>query len=326
MPESDLQFSAHEIDDAWRAFERAADALQTATRPNWENRLRALIHVWRTDSVLATVVQPLRTAPLDPDPDMWLRNRSAGDEWALHGGRAPFKLPPDPADAAALMLQLMELFAERGLNVLKVMSVLVGHQGGNYDMRIQRMSEELLAPLAPYVEDRLRRLRRAVQPPPSRGHPPVNVNIGALLGPGATVHGGAYVAGSGNTVDQSSRTLTYGATTELGQAITAWREALSEVEAQRHAEIIAAIEALARAADGEPRRPVELVQAAQTLADATPTLRARITDVVQRWGAKGVAAAAGGAAGALGKEAVSELLANQELVINALRLVLGAGA
>ena len=158
-----MEFAVDEVDDAVRVFDRAADDLLRARRSSWRSRLEALVHLGRTNAVLDAVLQPLRE--MDVDAEGWWKARNTGDNWAVHGGSGPLSLPRESDRAAALMLQMVEAFADHGTKVERAILGIVGvRAGGDFDIRTQKTSDELLTPLRAYVDERLGRLRRQFAP------------------------------------------------------------------------------------------------------------------------------------------------------------------
>lgn len=309
------QFTRPEIDDAARVFATAAARFGQSDRRTWLTALHAFLHATR-DRVLAEAVRPLRTYEIDLE--RWFRERTSGLEAMRYGGSQPLKFPEEPEAAAALSLQLLEGFVQPTTNLDVAIVAFMGSSDRSTD-RFGPLARELLGPLMPYVDQRVTTLRRAAPPSPDAPGQGIYIgsigNLGALFAGPASVHGANFAAGTSGTVNQTA----HAPRSEVARAITGWTELLSDVEEHRHAEVGAAIAALARAADEGGLRPAQLAQVAETVVEAAPSLRARAVDLIRR----GVMKVGGALVTAAASEAGTQIVAHHEQVLTALRLALG---
>ena len=301
------------IDDAGRAFARAAASLRAAGYRTWPAALRAFVHALGDAPPLVQAVAPLRGRTYDLSA--WMEERTTGLRWHQYGGAQPLELPPDPQDAAAFALQLLDELADPATRLEHVLIALAGVHDDN-DRRVRRVSTELLGILTPYVDRRLDTLRRAA-PPPRAAQGGIVINgdhatVGAMFGGPASVSSSNFAAGVGGSVTQSS----HAPRSDLSREIAGWTGLLGAVEADRHAEVRAAIDALARAADEGGVRPSQLVVAAETVVEAGPTLRERVGGLLQRAGG----AAATALAKSAGTAAATGIASHHDQVMRALAL------
>lgn len=317
-PGAPPRFTRDQIEVARQEFGEAADSLRAAGIRTWRTTARTFFDVIREVPVLAHVAAPLRARRYDLNA--WMQERRSKSNAGEGGRRQPLALPTDPEQSASFVLQLLEALAAAETDVTTSALLALTGPVGLLGDGLQRLTAELLSVLSPYVARELGTLRRRVPvPPPAGGNAGVvfqggQHNFGAVIGGSASVTGANFAAGVGGSLTQSAHVPR----SDLSREIAGWTDLLGAVEADRHAEVRAAVDALARAADEGGVRPSDLVAAAETVVEAGPTLRERVGGLLR--------SAGGGAATVLAKKAgtvattaaATELSAHHDQVVRAL--------
>lgn len=263
---SESSVSEREVRRALREFDSAAVALLDADMQTFQGALDGLIHALNEPATR----EALRGLPrVEDDLARWFaeRDRDMNKELRLPGG-----IDKRTAFILAVFRHIHE--TPENLQHSRVMA-LVGIHGGYAEM-LNRFARRIVQP---FVDDVRSRLTEQL---------PASANTGSGLSIGGDVNApiysgnrdvvtnspGAITAQGGSRVERSS--VVYQPRTVHGATLMQWANELDDVRPDRRDDVRDALEIAARAADGEEIRASTVVQAIETVAEQSPTLRERL--------------------------------------------------
>ncbi len=310
-------FSRSEVDTALEEFRARATALGSVRPERWADAVGDLVIFCRDDPVARFALASLLQADVDAKA-WWDKRRTATPSGVMGGSEGSLELPTDRERKAALALHFLALVHDTPIGHHPVGIHIAGLAVNNYSWRLRQVYGHLVEPLKRYGERRIGNLRPELPP-----LPPPFINTGSIITAGVDIKNSTIATGNAQV---SQSVSTYTATTDDGRAIQSLSALLGAVETDRHTEVLAAIDALARAVDSGQGNPGQLARAAQTLVTSSPTKMERLKVMLS---AALVAAAAKGleqAAGAGASVAAGYAAAHLPMVWRAISLVTGGGA
>ena len=260
-----IQFSRAQIDKAFRKFDDLAGDLAGARYQNYQDLLTQFVRHCENDSVMRLVTEPFRHNP-NVVLDDWVENNFSRHE---------MRWPVDENDRISLLYQLIVEAASESDGAIQFGLIYFGEDQLN--SAVASFNDQIVSKFTREVGYGLDEIRANIGNSTSVQreamlvfHHHGNVtNINNSQNSNIAVGGSTIsnsVAGTGNQVD-------------VAHSLESLRNLIGDVAQEHRQAVTNAIDFLISASiDGTVRR-IQVAQAAETIADASPKMKARLTEL-----------------------------------------------
>jgi hypothetical protein len=280
MPQD--KFTRREVERSFRKFNDIVTDMMRADFRTWDDCFTHLITHCEQDPAMHLVTAPLR-ANRNVDPDKWYTD--CMESLAGMVGTARYKLPTDDDDRTALLYQFFLKIEKERLDITDF--CLAAYGRSDYQEMVDLFNQELVEKFTREVSYRLDEIMEDIG-----NDREVSANAMMVFhyhdhsqhDHSTQFHGsikGSNVATGGSSISESSATYNNG--TELASALKALKPLVQEVGVNQKEAVEAALALLVEATHKE-KQVAEVATALSKVAEASPTLKARLKEIGQKIG------------------------------------------